>query len=229
MNENQYREFKACWLVALIILLGFLQKDIHADAMRVAKSSESLAMSVQALTSGTLTGIASEQAHLDAQLQETRKTTADIHDLVIHTDLNLNGKKGALTQLNANILPNVVAVLGSTDSAVRGIGHDSHVVLGSVDSDVRGILPLENALTEEVAGIKPILGKFTDLEESARPAISSMAETSQHLAGTSANLEATSADVAAFTHRELAPARGIKNTIKTILSWTGSVRLAIGF
>lgn len=229
MTENQYREFKACWLIALALVIGFLAHRIDVYGAEVAKSVQVSATSLQTLTNGTLSGIASEQAHLDAQLQETRKTTADIHDLVIHTDLNLNGKKGVLTQLNANILPNVVSVLDSTNRSIGVFGSDTHNGLLSINRDIDGMFPLETALTARAEEVKQVIGKFTDLEEAARPVVSSMAETSQHLAGTSANLEATSADVAAFAHRELAPIQGIKNTIKTILSWTGSVRLAIGF
>src|ERR1700690_4433356 len=126
MNEGQYRLFKAIWLtvmgISLVLFLALLQRHLDNSGAKVAKASENIAVSTQSLATGTLEGIAAEQKHLDMQLQETRKVTADIHDLVIHTDLNLNGKKGVLTQINANIIPSVVDILGTTNRTIADTG-----------------------------------------------------------------------------------------------------------
>ena len=228
MNEGQYRLFKAIWLavmgISLVLFLALLQRHLDNYGARVAKASENGSVALQSLANGTLAGVAAEQKHLDMQLQETRKATADIHDLIIHTDINLNGKKGVLTQINANILPDMASVLGDTDRSVRDFSRDSHVVLAGLDHGVVGVVSLEEALTARVND--PAYDKIlADASESMH----NLTGTTDEAHGIATEMHGAAIDFHQFTHRELAPVRGIKNTIKEILSWAGNVRLAIGF
>ena len=62
-----------------------------------------------------------QEGYWNAELQETRKATADLHDVIIHTDIALNGRHGdtgILGDIHATFIPHLVAVLDASNVAI---------------------------------------------------------------------------------------------------------------
>ena len=215
MTESRYRLFKAVWLCALGITIALLAqpaedllRELKADSAKSSTALQSAATSLADVKTLVQNEAKANQDHLDAEFKETKKATADIHDLIIHTDVSLNGKRGdggILGDIHANIAPRVARMVDDSDTAIV---HASRAVdLASLDSQMAlsRVPPLLDALTVRIQDPR--------YDEILANAATSM----QNLAGMTADGKQMTADTAAFVHRELAPARGTWNVVKAFL------------
>lgn len=201
--------------IALLILMAAatamcLEISFLARAMRLELIPQAQAVVAKAdltLTNSN-TAIRVEESHWDEELRETRKATADIHDLIIHTDIALNGRHGdagILGEIHANLLPHMVSVLDSSNTAVIRVAANVDRIGGTTDAAVQKIIPLVDALT----------GRVQDPRYDA--ILSNAAESMQNLTGMTADGKRITSDTSAFVHRELAPVKGAWNVIKEFL------------
>ena len=169
MNESTYRAVRASCLVgstaALVALSGFtmgletaLQRHLVPQAEQVvAQASSTLALSDTAIRSWQEEGV--------EELKETRKATADLHDLIGHTDESLNGRHvngkyaggGILGQIrrtveivNGDTLPAVDSMVGASTLAIRRAGDSTDRVLAAAGDSAAQVGPLLVALKGRV-------------------------------------------------------------------------------
>lgn len=138
-----------------------------------------------------------------------RNSAESLNRLVRRTDRSLNDPKTgllpALARVPATILPQA-ASLGRQAQANLAELQQIEV---QASPAARNLATLTETINRQASPVLSHLDATTAYSESAMG----------HLNATSANLEATSADVRAFAHRELAPARGAWNTVKTVLRY----------
>jgi hypothetical protein len=225
VTAPEYRRVKAGCLIVLAAVLtgamtfmavevGLLAKHARIDADRLTGQYVGLVLPAQkalaSVASASLTVAQVGAKERDAFSSQQ----AYYRNLTTHTDRLLGDADAAFKDFNTLVFPKVADAL---DAGTRTLNDSGDSVRKVAAASVDGL-----------SGLRPVLDALESDATQARPAIQQFALASGHLNGTSANLEATSKDVADFAHRELAPARGVKNTIKKLLEWTANARLAFG-
>jgi hypothetical protein len=176
---------------------------------------------------GQVMGLALPTKNAEAQLASAAKTFAQVGEherdafeqqqdyfsnLSLHTNLLLNEATITLQTFNATVLPRVASSLDASRdlqmSAMRNLTDTSAKIDGTIEE------------------LQPLIDNGIRATSAAAAAMSDPAihETLDHLDASAGNLEGMSADgkkmtadVAAFTHRELAPVRGTWHVIKSFL------------
>ncbi len=185
--------------------IGWLARNLR---LQLIPQAQAVVKKADTTLDSSNTALLVEQAHWDAELRETRKATADIHDLIIHTDVSLNGRhgdSGILGDLHANVVPRVVAILQDSDTAAVHVAAAVDRTGAATDVAVGKVGPLLDALTARVS------------DPSYDRILADAAESMHNLAGMTADGKQMTADSAAFVHRELAPVKGAWNSIKAFL------------
>jgi hypothetical protein len=123
--EVQVNADRAARTVALLIFLAAatamcLQIMWLARGLRIDLIPKAQAVVQQASTTLDNSNVAlkSWQQKADDELRETKKATADLHDLLIHTDISLNGRHGdggILGDLHAHFIPRADDLLVSSN------------------------------------------------------------------------------------------------------------------
>lgn len=139
--------FVAC-LVAILTLAGLL-----AIEYTVRRKLPSILDSAQTATrefasaSESLKDVARKQdRYLDQTSRELNKTVADAHDLLIHTDIALNGRNG-----RGGLLPSARALASDQESQLDALEARSAKSLADLDAAERQIQPILASL-DEAAG-----------------------------------------------------------------------------
>lgn len=206
---------RAARTIALLILMAAatamcLEVAFLAQDMRLQIVPRAVAVVAQASTAvdKANAAVAVQESYWNAELRETKKATADLHDLLIHTDISLNGRHGdggILGDVHAQVIPRVASTLDSANAVLSDVGRRSGVVLDSANLSVHGLVSLEDALTKCIA------------DPRYDAILADAAESMHNLTGMTADGKHIGDDTAAFVHRELAPAKGTWNIIKSIL------------
>ena len=203
----------ACTFGALEI--GWLARGLRFDLIPQAQAVVQKASTT--IDNGNA-AIRVQESYWSAELQETRKATADLHDLIIHTDLSLNGRhegEGILGEVHANIIPHLVAVLDASNTAIIHVAADVDRVGGSTDAVVGKVGKTVDALNVRIE------------DPTYNEILANASQSMKNLNQMSADGTKMTGDAAAFLHRELAPVRGVKNTIKAGLDWAYKIRQLI--
>jgi len=107
---------------------------------------------------------------------------------------------------NGTVLPRVAAALDGTTALETNASRDLTDTTIKIDGTIDDLRPIIDN------GIKVTAAAAASMSD---PAIH---ETLAHVDGVSGNLDATSADIRAFVHRETTPVRGTWNVIKAFLA-----------
>lgn len=154
-------------------------------------------------TAGVLNDAAKQQAeYWPKELQETRKVTAAAKELIVRTDLSLNGGPSV-----RGVLPGLTGAIGTTNDAIEHLTAD-------IDSTHNQISPVLDNLalsTDAMAKQTPVI--LQNLQETSKQTVL----VSENVAGTTDELHGTATDIHAYIHRETTPARGTWNLIKSFL------------
>lgn len=179
---------------------------------------------------------------LDRAQTDFDSVTADIHSLVLpaqKAEASIAAASLTLAQVGAEerkafveqdayyrmISANTTALLESANDTIQHFNSD---VLPRVDSNLDSSRQLlddsRNELSdlavsgrETIEASQSTLAALTRDEDDIQPILRNTAEITAHAAATSAHLEAASADIAQFVHRETTPVRGTWNVIKAFL------------
>lgn len=187
---------------AMCIEVGWLARALRFDLIPKAQAVVDQASTTLTHSNAALT---SWQAQTASELSETRKATADLHDLIVHTDISLNGRhegEGILGEIHANIIPHLVAVLDSSNAAVLVASDGIRRVSLSTDVVVEKTGPLVDALRLRVA----------DPQYDA--ILASAAASMENIKQTTAHGEIISADVQKIADEWVAPIKGFWNHLK---------------
>lgn len=190
---------------AMCLEISFLAQDVR---LQLVPRAEAVVQQASTTVDKANAAVSVQESYWNAELRETKKATADLHDLLIHTDISLNGKhgdSGILGDVHANLIPHMVAVLDNSNRAVIGMADRINTVGDTTNKAVARTIPLIDALT----------GRIEDPRYDA--ILSNAAESMQNLTGMTADGKRIGDDTAAFVHRELAPARGTWNVVKAFL------------
>ena len=122
------------------------------------------------------------------------------------------------------------ALLGEANASIREFNSkilpSASVLLGSgadlLSSGRRSVDTLSDAAGDDLRGVGTAVAAIQQDAVSARPGI-------DQLSGTAEELHGSATDFHAWTHRELAPARGVWHTFKEILNLVFEGRGAVGF
>lgn len=190
---------------AMCLEIAFLAQDMRLQL--VPQAEEVVAQASTTVTKADA-AVVVQESYWNEELSETKKATSDLHDLLIHTDISLNGRHGdggILGDVHAQIIPRVASTLDTGNAVLRDVDVRSGAVLDSANISVSRLVPLEDALTKRVA-------------DPQYDAILADAAASMHnLTGMTADGKHIGDDTAAFVHRELAPVRGTWNVLKSFL------------
>ena len=154
---------------------------------------------------------ASEQAKLAATEQraywqktslETYKTMASLRLTIVRIDESLNDV----------LVPRVAGSLDAATALETSAARNLTATTAKIDDTIDALRPMIDggiAATAAASAAMEAAGK-----QMSDPAIH---ETLSHVDGLAGNLDATSADIQAFVHRETTPVRGTWNVIKAFL------------
>lgn len=145
---------------ALIVLIGLIaiERTVHQKLPSILASTQTAAQKF-ALASDSLSDAAHKQdLYLDQTSRELNKTVSDAHDLLIHTDLALNGHNG-----RGGLLPSASALVS-----------DQHLRLDVIEVRAqRALADLDSAEQQ----VRPILASLNQATRSAASASNSLART----------------------------------------------------
>lgn len=151
---------RAARTVALLILMAAasamcIEIAWLADALRtdLMPQAEAVVAKADVTLNHSNIALSSWQEQAVGELRETRKATADLHDLLIHTDISLNGRHGdggVLGELHADTLPRIYNLLDSSDGAVLDLDRTLNRIGDSTDTVVSQTGTLVVALTARV-------------------------------------------------------------------------------
>jgi hypothetical protein len=205
----------------LVLSIAFMLVEIGLLArtarLRLIPRAEAVVQQASATLDRSNATLQVEQDRWDAELRETKKATAAFKDLLDHTDVMLNGKhfdgtsgiladiKKTVETINGNTLVNLDAVVDHSDAAIRRLSNSSDSLLRDADASTAKVGPLLIALTDKV--------NDPDFDAIITNANKSMA----NIVGITGDTKQITGDTAAFVHRELAPVKGVWNTIKAFL------------
>ena len=181
--------------------------------------------SLQTSINGTLTKFNTTLDNADAAIEvlhDAEQKQADFYD---------PKKNGGATQQIQRILTDTKMLIGRTDLSLNGgpngegagaIPAMAFALRQAGDLSARAGVDLDvtaKTVTDTAISLKPgidnmVLASKAAADDLADPSIHAILATT---AGTSANVEMTTHDVAAFAHRELAPVKGTWNLIKAFL------------
>jgi hypothetical protein len=139
--------------------------------------------------------LAQQSATLEKSQLQLYKTITDLKEIFVRTDRSLNDVlvPKLAASLDASTALETSATRNLTDTTVK-IDDTIDALRPMIDGGIRATTAAAEAMSD--------------------PAIH---ETATHVDGVSANLEATSADIRDFVHRETTPVRGTWNVIKAFL------------
>lgn len=200
------------FVVAIIVLLALavLFWDLHraAGQLRGVLAHADTAMASFATASAALENAAQgQQSYVARDSRELAKTVADAHDLLVHTDLALNG-----TPARPGLLANLSeAVKTQSDSALS--------TQAQLRASMKAVTDLSAELEAGAQNLNAAAANSAKItaDPNLAAALASFADSSKNVASTTAHLDASAADIQAFIHRETAPVRGTWNTIKAFL------------
>jgi hypothetical protein len=179
--------------------------DIHALVLPTEKAEANLAA-----LANTGAQVAQDEQRAFAAQQNY------FSNLSARTGALLDSATATLQAVNRDVLPGV-----SDDLSRSGqlIGHLSLTVDGVADAAKETLTNVDRQMENPAIAETLRQIQLTSVQATA---------TSAHFNSTAANLDAASLDFRNFVHRELSPARGVKNTIKAALDWAWRVRGATG-
>jgi ABC-type transporter Mla subunit MlaD len=143
-----------------------------------------------------------QRAYWNKTSLETYKTMAALRLTIVRVDQSLNDV----------LVPRVAANLDATAQLETSAARDLTDVTAKVDTTIDSLRPAIDggiAATQSASAALNAAGK--DMSDP------SIHETLAHVDGVAGNLDATSADIRAFVHRETTPVRGTWNVIKAFL------------
>jgi ABC-type transporter Mla subunit MlaD len=174
--------------IAVLALAGLLlwnldRATLQANAL-IANTNDAMAH-FKAASVSLENAAASEQSYLARASQELAKTVADAHDILIHTDISLNGTRehpGLVPQLSAAVTAQSASAL-ETQAQLR--------------SSMAAVTGLSSTLETAVVNLNQATANVARL--SADPgipaAIADLASSSKNLASTTAEANGTMQDV----------------------------------
>jgi hypothetical protein len=209
-------------VVALICLAGaavqlaLFLKAARADLDRTAADIHALVLPTEK-AEANLAALANTGAQVAQDEQRAFAAQQNyFSNLSARTGALLDSATETLQAVNRDVLPGV-----SDDLSRSGqlIGHLSLTVDGVADAAKETLTNVDRQMENPAIAETLRQIQLTSVQATA---------TSAHFASTAANLDAASLDFRTFVHRELSPARGVKNTIKAALDWAWRVRGATG-
>jgi hypothetical protein len=168
--------------------------------------------SVFSTTAAFSAQLASQSADWQKSQLQVYKTITDTKEILVRTDKSLNDV----------LVPRLRDAL------------DASTALQTTAA--RNLTETTTKIDETIESLQPIIANSIQATAAAAAAMSDPAihgsldhfdAAAGNLEGMSADGKRITADAAAFVHRELAPARGIKNTIKAGLDWAYKIRLVV--
>jgi len=187
--------------VAVLLETRRLLRDVRADEAKFsAKGLAVMDVVKQAAehardASDQARGAAVEQRkNLQAELREIKKATADVHDLLIHTDLNVNGTHN---HPESGVLPRLALLLSDTDVLARQTA-------AGVQQAMNGLQPSLDNMARASAAAAEQMGnpKIRETIAHADEVSANVAAATQSLAGVSANAK-TASDLALERLRQM--------------------------
>lgn len=154
-------------ILGAVLLLIWIVLSVSAGWI-VYKTYPSLKQTVDEIqTAATVAAETSEKqsTNLDLELKETRKATADVHDLLIHTDCSLNGcrKLGTLPAV-PGVLPEARRLIVSFEPVVNHL-NDAAAHLDAAIQNANLLVESGTAtVTELQNSLKQIDGFTRDLD-----------------------------------------------------------------
>lgn len=185
---------KECCIIVLTAALAFLLieagltvRTVNRNIPAVVSQAQSTIADFDATAKQAQGAIADargevgiEVANAQRTQREVNKMVADAHDLLIHTDISLNGDTG--------VLPELTKTLESTNN-----------LAGTAAADL-------NDTSQRLEPILADLSTGSAAFAAQTPAIMlEVSKTSKHVDATSANIESTTADIQTAVHRATRP------------------------
>ena len=226
MTESEYRLVKAFCLsilsIGVFLLIGeamYLTRQLRSDSHEVTLKLDAYIGAAQYPTQNALAQIAAvgkvaaqieakERNDFDAQQAYYKSLTGKSSDLVDAVTL-------AARRINDRILPDADVVLQNTGRAVSDLATTADRLGDHGDAALDKVTTLTGALTLRVAD-----PRYDSI-------LADAAESMRNIKSMTADTHAITTDAAAFVHRELAPARGVKNTLRAALDVAYKIKLLI--
>jgi len=190
--------------VAVLLEARGLVRDVRTDEAKFsAKGLAVMDVVKQAAehardASDEARGAAVEQRkNLQAELTEIKKATADAHDLLIHTDLNLNGTHN---HPEAGVLPRLALVLSDTDALARQTAAEVQQAMNGLQPSLDNLARASAAAADRMAD--PKIGQTI---AHADEISGNVAAATQSFAGVAANAKTASDLMLARLRQALKP------------------------
>ncbi len=174
--------------------------EVLYNANGLLNDADKAAVNINSTATVVHNAAQAQASYWPKELQETQKVTAAAKELIVRTNLSLNGGgsiSGVLPQLTDAIRAGAMDV-SSTSKALNGTIEQTQTILANL-----------------LVASKGAADTMSDPDIPAT--LKEVRLTSEHVAGTTANLDSTSHDIQQFVHRETAPVKGTWNVIKSFL------------
>jgi len=198
-----------CATSILAIYLILLVVKVEKAMLVLVPHLDATLISVQGIETNTTR----TEAELSGLLNETRHIAIDEH----------KAQQDQLMMVQ-QLSTKVYMLINDADAAVQNLGEVAPNLTDSIKfttNDIHKTMvssqELLQAATKQMSD--PSISKALDNVDMA----------SMHTANATANLDATTADIRDYVHRETAPVRGFWNAVKGLINLTWSVRGAVGF
>lgn len=227
-----YRQVESACLIVVTLCAGFLLFEGALFFREGRKKIDVVATSTQTTLAGINTAVGqistaanSENSYFTKEEPAVTKSLADFKHFVGALDVSFNGGL-----IRGDVQPGLIPKLETT------VDHATETVtnLGDAAKKFGDLAPKAGDAIERfsndshdtlISGQQTLLAATADMTD---PAIE---ETFNRIAASAINLDGMSSDgkkmttdAAAFVHRELAPVRGVKNTLKAGLDWAYKIR-----
>jgi len=205
--------------VAVLLEARGLVRDVRTDEARF--SAKGLAVMDVVKEAAERARDASEQAkeaateqrkNLQAEAREFKKATTDAHDLLIHTDQNLNG---TYNHPEIGVLPRLALVLSDTDALARQTAAGVQQAMNGLQPSLDNLARASAAAADRMAD--PKIGQTI---AHADEISGNVAAATQSLAGVSANAKTASDLMLARLRQALKPVPFARALLEKLLGVT---------
>ena len=156
------------------------------DARGMARNAQQIAASLTASAQSVQQIIGDERKAQTRQTDEFTKTIADVHDLIIHTDISLNG-----TTRRIGLIPSAVKMLADIDADLASFDATQKQAGASIAQTGAALAPVIAQSAQDLAELQPVIRQIAPLL--------------QQSTAVAANLNAGTADVAHEIHKLVYP------------------------
>lgn len=157
-----------------------IEKDLHG----ISQNTNAALIQIGLTTDEVRRAAIEQRRYWNETSKETTKTIASVHDLIEHTDRNIN----------EGLLPDAASLVSETHRNVVQIGESTDVALKSLDGTLEQLTVAAAAMTRQAEN--------PDIQKT----VAALASTTQNISVATENLSAASKDIRDRVHQMTKPA-----------------------